>query len=346
MGERQSARARVCVAFARVLYSHGKINEGGQKVMLDFELAEIYGYTTKAFNQQVKNNASRFDDDFRFKLRKEEVEILGSKNLTSSWGGSRYLPYAFTEQGIYMLMTVLKGELAIRQSKALIRTFKRMKDYILINQELINQKDVLKLSFIVSEQGKNIADIEKSLGAIDNRILKISEKLDDCVKRTELSGIIEMFQENELKKEYVLWDGQPFDADIAYSTIYQSAKSTIYVVDNYIGIKTLVLLKNCNQEVQIILFSDNLGKGLHNSEFKDFCDQYPEYKIELKQAGRRYHDRYIIIDYKTEQERIFHCGPSSKDGGKRIGSIVEIREKDTYHNRIEELIKMPQLELK
>lgn len=96
----------------------------GQKVMLDFELAEIYGYTTKAFNQQVKNNKERFDEDFRFKLTREEVKNLRSKNLTSSWGGSRYLPYVFTEQGIYMLMTVLKGDLAIRQSKALIRPFK------------------------------------------------------------------------------------------------------------------------------------------------------------------------------------------------------------------------------
>ena len=81
----------------------------GEKVMLDFELAEIYGYTTKAFNQQVKNNIEKFDDDFRFRLTKEEFQILRSKNFTSSWGGTRYLPYAFTESGIYMLMTVLKS---------------------------------------------------------------------------------------------------------------------------------------------------------------------------------------------------------------------------------------------
>ena len=98
----------------------------GQKVMLDFELAEIYGYTTKRFNEQIKNNIERFDEDFRFKLTREEIDNLRSKNSTSSWGGSRYLPYAFTEQGIYMLMTVLKGDLAIQQSKALIRTLKRM----------------------------------------------------------------------------------------------------------------------------------------------------------------------------------------------------------------------------
>jgi hypothetical protein len=110
-----------------------------QKVMLDFELAEIYGYETKRFNEQVKNNIERFDDDFRFKLSKEEWINLRSKKSTSSWGGTRYLPHAFTEQGIYMLMTVLKGELAIEQSKTLIRTFKKMKDYIIENQGLIGQ---------------------------------------------------------------------------------------------------------------------------------------------------------------------------------------------------------------
>ena len=87
--------------------------------MLDFELAEIYGYTTKRFNEQIKNNIERFDEDFRFKLTREEIDHLRSKNSTSSWGGSRYLPYAFTEQGIYMLMTVLKGDLAIQQSTIL-----------------------------------------------------------------------------------------------------------------------------------------------------------------------------------------------------------------------------------
>ena len=93
-----------------------------QKVMLDFELAEIYGYSTKRFNEQVKNNAGKFDEDFLFQLTRDEWEILRSKNSTSRSeqrsGGRRYFPYAFTEQGIYMLMTVLKGELVTKQSKA------------------------------------------------------------------------------------------------------------------------------------------------------------------------------------------------------------------------------------
>ena len=85
----------------------------GQKVMVDFELAEIYGYTTTKFNQQVKNNIEKFDEDFMFQLTRGEFENLMSKKLTSSWGGRRKLPKVFTEQGIYMLMTVLKGDLAV-----------------------------------------------------------------------------------------------------------------------------------------------------------------------------------------------------------------------------------------
>ena len=96
----------------------------GQKVMLDFELAEIYGYETKNFNRQVKNNIEKFEgEDFMFRLTEEEMDDLRCKIFTSSWGGTRYLPYAFTEQGIYMLMKVLKGEIAVKQSKALSSLF-------------------------------------------------------------------------------------------------------------------------------------------------------------------------------------------------------------------------------
>lgn len=115
----------------------------GQKVMLDADLAEMYGYGTKNFNRQVKNNIEKFEgEDFMFQLTDEEmVELSRCKNFTSSWGGSRYLPNAFTEQGVYMLMTVLRGGLAIKQSRALVRTFKQMKDFIIENQDFISSKE-------------------------------------------------------------------------------------------------------------------------------------------------------------------------------------------------------------
>ncbi|MGN0495192.1 MAG: ORF6N domain-containing protein [Lachnospiraceae bacterium] len=129
----------------------------GQKVMLDSDLAKIYGYSTKAFNQQVKNNLDKFDNDFMFELTQQEVESLRSKFLTANINSkSRYLPHAFTEQGIYMLMTVLRGELAIKQSKILIRIFKEMKDYLADNKMLLSTDEFYKLATITAQNTSDI----------------------------------------------------------------------------------------------------------------------------------------------------------------------------------------------
>ena len=104
----------------------------GQQVMLDSDLAALYGYEVKAMNQQVKRNINRFPEDFMFQLTQDELKILKSQIVTSSWGGVRKLPYAFTEQGIYMLATVLKGEVAERQSIYIMRVFREMKHFIFV----------------------------------------------------------------------------------------------------------------------------------------------------------------------------------------------------------------------
>lgn len=140
-----------------------------QKVMLDFELAEIYGYETRAFNQQVKRNNEKFDDDFMFQLTDEEVyELSRSQNVTLKRGTGRgsnikYNPYAFTEQGIYMLMTVLRGELAVKQSKALIRMFKQMKDFIIENQDFISSKELVQIAIQTNQNTKDIAEIKSQM---------------------------------------------------------------------------------------------------------------------------------------------------------------------------------------
>jgi len=197
----------------------------GVKVMLDFELAEIYGYETKTFNQQIKRNKEKFPDDFMFQLTDFEIKNLRSQNVTSSWGGTRYLPYAFTEQGIYMLMTVLKGELATQQSIALIRTFRVMKDYIAQNQQLL-PSDVLK-------------DLELRQYKLSERVDKVEEGM---VKKTDLSKLMKLFDEGVNSESILILGGQPFKADIAFQRIYSKAKESIVVVDNYIGPKTLLHL--------------------------------------------------------------------------------------------------------
>ena len=112
-----------------------------QQVMLDYDLAEIYGYEVKALNQQVKRNIGRFPEDFMFQLTQEEDKNLKSQIVTSSWGGKRKLPYAFTEQGIYMLATVLRGELAEQQSIFIMRAFREMRHYIKQNQQFVTQSE-------------------------------------------------------------------------------------------------------------------------------------------------------------------------------------------------------------
>ena len=243
----------------------------GQKVMLDFELAEIYGYTTKRFNEQIKNNIERFDEDFRFKLTREEIENLRSKNSTSSWGGSRYLPYAFTEQGIYMLMTVLKGDLAISQSKALIRTFKHMKDYIIENQGLIGKREYLQLSMQVTQNVLDTLEMRHELSEVEDQMADVVDKLSAVVYKSDLSDIMTEFGEPQIKRGYLILNGEPFKADLAYVEIYQQAKNSIFIIDNYIGIKTLEHLINCNRDIDITIFSDNLNSGLRANIYADFC---------------------------------------------------------------------------
>ena len=155
----------------------------GVQVMLDFDLAEIYGYDTRSFNKQVTNNIERFDEDFRFQLTKEEFDelILMCKNCTSSWGGTRKLPYAFTEQGIYMLMTVLKGDLAIEQSKTLIRLFKSMKDYLIENQPLLTQKDYYALVETVEGHSYEIKSVVEDIREIKSNLLNFFYCLNNFV---------------------------------------------------------------------------------------------------------------------------------------------------------------------
>ena len=141
----------------------------GQKVMLDFELARIYGYTTKAFNQQVQRNIVKFPNRYRFRLTKEELTILARSQFVTSqiWatneGGRTSLPYAFTESGIYMLMTVLKGGLATKQSIILIDTFKQMKDYIIESNNLVSTNELLKLTNKVSALETSKYNTDKSI---------------------------------------------------------------------------------------------------------------------------------------------------------------------------------------
>lgn len=297
----------------------------GKQVMIDSDLAAIYGYETKDFNRQVRNNIERFDDDFMFQLTDDEVnELSRCKKFTTMQtkgikGGRVYNPYVFTEQGVYMLMTVLRGELAIKQSKALIRVFKKMKDYIIETNKLTGYNNVIDLALQTKENTDDIKIIKKELNTI-HKFLDIG-----------------------YDKEIIILNGQQVEANLAYKRIYSLAKESIYIIDDYISLKTLVLLKDIDKNVKITIFSDNVGKKLHAIEYNDFVNEYDYLNISFKSTNNKFHDRYIIIDYGKRNEKIFHCGSSSKDSGKKITTIMEINDKKLYFEPIDDLFKNDEL---
>lgn len=308
----------------------------GQKVMLDFDLAEIYGYTTKVFNQQVKRNREKFEgEDFMFQLTEQEINYLSwSQNVTSMQkigmrGGRVYLPYAFTESGIYMLMTVLKGELAIKQSRLLIRTFRAMKDYIVENKMLLDRREDLAIGYKVSE---NTEKIKK----IDARVSKLANEMNEVVKRTEISPVFLDFNKTAETKEFLLLDGEPVQAKEAYMEIYKHAKKKIYIIDNYINIKTLHLLQMVKQKMEIVIFTDNIKNYLRKSDLEDFEKERPDLEITFIRNGGRVHDRFIVLDEK----KVYQAGGSSKDAGSKMTTIHEITEKFMVESLLSEINKL------
>ena len=337
----------------------------GQKVMLDFDLARIYGYTTKAFNQQVQRNIEKFPEDFMFQLTLDEIEqISRSQNVTTKkseiesaenersqfvtpekdgngsnhferskksttelWaagrGGRSYLPYAFTEQGIYMLMTVLKGELATKQSKALIRLFKRMKDYIVESNNLLTSRDILELTNQVYENAKGIEALKRKGAVMDKKLTKVMDN----------------FIDSTTYKHFLILNGQKIEADLAYQTIYSLAKQSIHIIDDYIGVKTLHLLLSADKSVQITIVSDNVSRNPIQPEYIEDFKEETGVNLIINPSNNRCHDRFVLIDYDTEKEKIYLCGSSSKDTGRKATTITEIKKEYINHSFFDELIK-------
>ena len=189
-------------------------------------------------------------------------------------------------------------------------------------------------------------DLRRDLKDVEDQVAEVVYTLNNLVHKSELSDLIIELSNPQLKYGFLLLNGQPIEANLAYKDIYSIAKKSIYIVDNYIGVKTLVLLKDVPSSVDVIIFSDNIGKGLHTLEYEDFCKEYPLRKITFQKSGGEFHDRYIIIDWNTEHQRIYHCGASSKDAGQRVTSITEVVDQMIYTELISNLLKNPVLKLR
>ena len=308
-----------------------------QQVMLDYDLAAIYGYEVKRLNEQVKRNIARFPEDFMFQITREEIpdSFLKSHFATLNETGNKRgihikkMPYAFTEQGIYMLATVLRGELAEQQSIFIMRAFREMRHYIRKNQQFVSHEEMCLVTAKVS-------DITVQVAGITDWKTK-TEKDIECIQKS-IDMINENFVVNKELKNFVIYKGQKFEADAAYIDIYQQATTSIYVVDNYVNTKTLQLLSQKNRGINVIIFTENRhgGKGfLTSAVVNDFASQYPTIHIK---SNPDCHDRWIVLDYGLSTECVYHCGASSKDAGKQVCAINKLENTTVIHPVIDSLL--------
>ena len=264
----------------------------GQQVIIDRDLALLYGVETRVLNQAVKRNIERFPDDFMFQLNKEEVEILKSQNVTSSWGGDRRLPYAFTEQGIAMLSSVLKSQTAVEVNIRIMRAFVSMRRFIATNAQLFQRLETIEYHQLEMKQHQEVTD---------KRIDEVFRRLDANIP--PIQGIF--------------YDGQVFDAYRFVSDLMRKAKRSIILIDNYVDDTVLTLLDKRGNGVTATIYTQRIS-NLFQLDVDRHNAQYS--LIEIKQFNKA-HDRFLLID-----DEVYHIGASIKDLGKKWFGFTLMRD--------------------
>ncbi|HQS67237.1 MAG TPA: ORF6N domain-containing protein [Sulfuricurvum sp.] len=253
------------------------------QVMLDRDLAELYGVETKVFNQAVKRNEDRFPSDFRFQLTAiEKNELVTNCDRLNSLKHSTVNPYVFTEQGVSMLSAVLKSTIAVDISVKIIRIFVQMRQFLSANNELFQKIEQIEKRQITYEL-KSDEKFEKIFRAIEDKSIK--------------------------PKQGIFYDGQVYDAYVFVSDLIKSAKESIVLIDNYIDDTVFTLLSKRDSKLKVTIYTKNITKQLELDVQKNNA-QYPN--IELKKFDSS-HDRFLIID----ANEVYHIGASLKDLGKK-----------------------------
>ncbi len=289
-----------------------------KQVMLDRDLATLYGVETKVLNQAVKRNQERFPERNCFQLENEEYANWRSQFVTSNADkkGLRRAPYAFTEQGVAMLASVLRSDTAIRVSLQIMDAFVEMRHYLMSNRSLIGSNDLAKLSLQTERNTNDIAEIKR-----------------------DMKNVMSNFIDPTTYKHFLIFNGQKLEADIAYTQIYSMAKKSIIIVDDYVGVKTLDLLRGVAKHISVKIYSDEKGpEQLTKQMLNDFRTVRQDITISVDRTRNKFHDRYVFLDYGNSNEKLFHCGASSKDAGNKITTIMQIECPQVYHTMIEELI--------
>jgi hypothetical protein len=272
----------------------------GRQVMIDEDLAELYGVETKRLNEQVKRNSYRFPAEFKFQLTEADLEILRSQyptsridslrsqNVTLKNGRGRhrkYLPYVFTEQGVAMLSAVLHSDTALKVSIKIINAFVAMRRFIRDNAQVFYRLDTLEL-----KQSETDKKVERVLNAIEDSSIA--------------------------PKQGIFFDGQVFDAWSFASGLIRSANNSLVLIDNYIDDTVLQLFSKRKKGVVVTLLTKVISDQL-KIDVEKFNKQYEPIQIKIFLDS---HDRFLIIDDKE----IYHIGASLKDLGKKWFAFSKI----------------------
>jgi len=264
----------------------------GRQVMLDSDLAMLYQVETKYLNRQRNRNAERFPEDFCFQLSKEEYEILRCQNVTSKnengSGGRRYLPYVFTEQGIAMLSSVLKSEVAAKASINIMRAFVEMRKFLISNNEMFARLDRVELKQLETDK-------------------KLEEVFDYIATTKEV-------------KQKIFFNGQIYDAFSLMVEIVEKAEKELILIDNYVDVNTLNILSKKKDGVNVLIVTSGNG-NLTDKDVAKFNSQYPKLAVKI---SKDFHDRFFIID----RNEVYHIGASIKDAGKKSFGITKLKEQD------------------
>ncbi|MDK2065337.1 ORF6N domain-containing protein [Aliarcobacter butzleri] len=267
-----------------------------KQVMLDRDLAQLYGVETKHINQAVRNNQDKFMEDFYFELTYIEFEDLRSKILTANFSKVRIKPKVFTEQGIYMLATILKSKVASQVTVYIIKTFANMRKLISQNISMLERFERIENRLTIHDENFN-----KLFSALDDKTLKPSEG--------------------------IFYDGQIFDSYSFINDLLKLAKSEVILIDNYVD-DTVFTLFSKHPNINFIIYTNNISKQL-KLDFEKYQKQYKN--ISLK-TFKDCHDRFLILDKKE----IYHLGASLKDLGKKWFAFSKMNLKiNEIINRLE-----------
>ena len=257
-----------------------------QQVMLDKDIALLFGVDTRTLNQAVKRNIERFPDDFMFQLTKDEFENWKSQFVISNSivMGARKLPYAFTEHGISMLSGVLHSPIAIEANIRIMRAFVGMRHFINENARLFQRIETIEYHQLEMEHHQNESD----------------RKIDELFDRLD--------KKEEYPSEGIFFDGQIFDAYVFVSNLIKKAQKEIILIDNYIDESVLNILSKRNENVNATIYTSKISNQF-KLDLEKYNSQYQP--ITIKNFNKS-HDRFLIID-----SDVYHLGASLKDLGKR-----------------------------